>query len=55
VIELIVPSLEDRGPVDKITLFKDTARFLGISHKVLWEKIRRYHIFDEEPETRESE
>jgi DNA-binding NtrC family response regulator len=34
---------------------KDTAQFLGISRKVLWEKIRKYQIFDEEPETRESE
>ncbi|WP_322101965.1 sigma-54 dependent transcriptional regulator [Paraburkholderia sp. J41] len=34
---------------------KDTAQFLGISRKVLWEKIRKYQIFDEEPETRETE
>jgi DNA-binding NtrC family response regulator len=34
---------------------KDTAQFLGISRKVLWEKIRKYQIFDEEPATGESE
>jgi transcriptional regulator of acetoin/glycerol metabolism len=34
---------------------KDTATFLGISRKVLWEKIRKYQIFDEEPATGESE
>ena len=34
---------------------KDTRKFLVISLKVLWEKIRKYQIFDEEPETRESE
>jgi DNA-binding NtrC family response regulator len=34
---------------------KDTAQFLGMSRKVLWEKIRKYQIFDEEPETRETE
>ena len=34
---------------------QDTAQFLGISRKVLWEKMRKYQIFDEEPETRESE
>jgi len=34
---------------------KDTAEYLGISRKVLWEKIRKYQIFDEEPEARESE
>ncbi|WP_153075131.1 sigma 54-interacting transcriptional regulator [Paraburkholderia bonniea] len=34
---------------------QDTAQHLGISRKVLWEKMRKYQIFDEEPETRESE
>ncbi|WP_109478372.1 sigma-54 dependent transcriptional regulator [Paraburkholderia sp. C35] len=34
---------------------QDTAQYLGISRKVLWEKMRKYQIFDEEPETRESE
>ena len=34
---------------------KDTADYLGISRKVLWEKIRKYQIFDEEPEARETE
>jgi DNA-binding NtrC family response regulator len=34
---------------------QDTAGTLGISRKVLWEKMRKYQIFDEEPETRESE
>jgi len=34
---------------------QDSAQYLGISRKVLWEKMRKYHIFDEEPETRESE
>ena len=34
---------------------KDTAQYLGISRKVLWEKIRKYQIFDEEPATGESE
>jgi DNA-binding NtrC family response regulator len=34
---------------------QDTALYLGISRKVLWEKMRKYQIFDEEPETRESE
>ncbi|MDE1184648.1 sigma-54 dependent transcriptional regulator [Paraburkholderia sp.] len=34
---------------------QDTAHHLGISRKVLWEKMRKYQIFDEEPETRESE
>lgn len=33
---------------------QDTAQYLGISRKVLWEKMRKYQIFDEEPETRES-
>ncbi|SEI40162.1 sigma 54-interacting transcriptional regulator [Paraburkholderia diazotrophica] len=32
---------------------QDTAHYLGISRKVLWEKMRKYQIFDEEPETRE--
>jgi DNA-binding NtrC family response regulator len=32
-----------------------TAGHLGISRKVLWEKMRKYQIFDEEPEVRESE
>jgi transcriptional regulator of acetoin/glycerol metabolism len=31
---------------------QDTASHLGISHKVLWEKMRKFQIFDEEPETR---
>ena len=33
------------------------ALYLGISisRKVQWEKMRKYQIFDEEPETRESE
>ncbi|MPW19830.1 sigma-54-dependent Fis family transcriptional regulator [Paraburkholderia sp. CNPSo 3157] len=34
---------------------QDTAHYLGISRKVLWEKMRKYQIFDEEPETRETE
>jgi DNA-binding NtrC family response regulator len=34
---------------------RDTAQYLGISRKVLWEKMRKYQIFEEEPETRESE
>ena len=34
---------------------QDTAQNLGISRKVLWEKMRKYQIFDEEPATRESE
>jgi len=34
---------------------QDSAQYLGISRKVLWEKMRKYQIFDEEPETRESE
>ncbi|MFP3616521.1 helix-turn-helix domain-containing protein, partial [Paraburkholderia sp. SIMBA_050] len=34
---------------------QDTAQQLGISRKVLWEKMRKYQIFDEEPETRESD
>jgi DNA-binding NtrC family response regulator len=34
---------------------QDTALYLGISRKILWEKMRKYQIFDEEPETRESE
>ena len=34
---------------------QDTAQHLGISRKVLWEKMRKYQIFEEEPETRESE
>jgi transcriptional regulator of acetoin/glycerol metabolism len=33
----------------------DTALYSGISRKVLWKKMRKYQIFDEEPETRESE
>ncbi|PLZ03367.1 sigma-54-dependent Fis family transcriptional regulator [Burkholderia sp. WAC0059] len=32
---------------------QDTAQQLGISRKVLWEKMRKYQIFDEEPVTRE--
>jgi DNA-binding NtrC family response regulator len=31
---------------------QDTAAYLGISRKVLWEKTRKFQIFDEEPETR---
>jgi len=31
---------------------QDTASHLGISRKVLWEKMRKFQIFDEEPETR---
>lgn len=34
---------------------QDTAQYLGISRKVLWEKMRKYQIFEEEPETRETE
>jgi DNA-binding NtrC family response regulator len=34
---------------------QDTAQFLGISRKVLWEKMRKYRIFDDEPEAREFE
>jgi DNA-binding NtrC family response regulator len=34
---------------------QDTAQYLGISRKVLWEKMRKYQIFDEEPEIRETE
>ena len=32
---------------------QDTAQFLGISRKVLWEKMRKYRMFDDEPEARE--
>ncbi len=31
---------------------QDMAQHLGISRKVLWEKMRKFQIFDEEPETR---
>ncbi|SAK43752.1 sigma-54 dependent transcription regulator [Caballeronia pedi] len=31
---------------------QDSAQHLGISRKVLWEKMRKFQIFDEEPETR---
>lgn len=31
---------------------QDTAQYLGISRKVLWEKMRKFQIFDEELETR---
>jgi DNA-binding NtrC family response regulator len=31
---------------------QDTASYLGISRKVLWEKMRKFQIFDEEPEIR---
>lgn len=34
---------------------QDMAQNLGISRKGLREKMRKYQIFDEEPETRESE
>ena len=34
---------------------QETAYYVGISRKVLWEKMRKYQIFDEEPATRESE
>jgi DNA-binding NtrC family response regulator len=34
---------------------QDTAQFLGISRKVLWEKMRKYRMFDDEPEAREFE
>jgi DNA-binding NtrC family response regulator len=34
---------------------QETAQYLGISRKVLWEKMRKYQIFDEEPEIREIE
>jgi DNA-binding NtrC family response regulator len=34
---------------------QDTALYLGSSRKVLWEKMRKCQIFDEEPETSESE
>ena len=34
---------------------QDAAQNLGIGRKMLWEKMRKYQIFDEEPETRESE
>ena len=34
---------------------QDTAQHLGISRKVLWEKMRKYQIFEEEPEARETE
>lgn len=34
---------------------QDTAQNLGISRKIMWEKMRKYQIFDEEPETCESE
>ncbi|GLU34864.1 sigma-54 dependent transcriptional regulator [Trinickia caryophylli] len=34
---------------------QDTAQHLGISRKVLWEKMRKYQIFDEEPETRDTD
>ena len=27
---------------------QDTAQYLGISRKVLWEKMRKFQIFDEE-------
>ena len=30
-----------------------SALALGISRKVLWEKMRKYQLFDEEPATRE--
>jgi DNA-binding NtrC family response regulator len=33
---------------------QDTAHYLRISRKVLWEKMRKYPIF-EEPETRQTE
>ncbi|CAB3777599.1 hypothetical protein LMG27177_00409 [Paraburkholderia fynbosensis] len=33
---------------------QDTAPYLGISRKVLWEKMRKYQIFEQEPETRKS-
>ncbi|KXU92450.1 hypothetical protein CR51_30905 [Caballeronia megalochromosomata] len=31
---------------------QETVQHLGISRKVLWEKMRKFQIFDEEPETR---
>jgi DNA-binding NtrC family response regulator len=34
---------------------QDTPLYLGISRKMLWGKMRKYQIFDEEPETRETE
>ncbi len=34
---------------------QDTAQYLGIRRKVLWEKMRKYQIFEEEPETRQTE
>jgi DNA-binding NtrC family response regulator len=34
---------------------QDMARYVGISRKMLREKMRKYQIFDEEPETRETE
>jgi transcriptional regulator of acetoin/glycerol metabolism len=34
---------------------EDTALCLGISREVAGEKMRKYQIFDGEPETRESE
>jgi DNA-binding NtrC family response regulator len=34
---------------------QDTAQHLGISRKVLWEKMRKYRMFDDEPEAREFE
>ncbi|CAB3807221.1 hypothetical protein LMG28614_06552 [Paraburkholderia ultramafica] len=34
---------------------QSTALYLRIIRKVLWEKMGKYQIFDEEPETRESE
>ena len=34
---------------------QDAAQNLGISRKMLREKMRKYQIFGEEPETRESE
>ncbi len=34
---------------------QDTAAHLGISRKVLWEKMRKFQIFDEEPEARATE
>jgi DNA-binding NtrC family response regulator len=34
---------------------QDTAAHMGISRKVLWEKMRKFQIFDDEPEAREFE
>jgi transcriptional regulator with AAA-type ATPase domain len=34
---------------------QDTAQYPGTSGKVLWEKMRKFQIFDGEPETRKSE